>query len=138
MVLEREGLRLHRARGRRGRLRSPHRDHDGGLPVADRGATCRVRRRRGPEGPAGGERPGGLRGSRNRQRTVRGPRKGPAVYVEGFFGTIRTMSLTTDEVLHVARLARLALTDEEVERFRDQLSAILEAVGTVGELDLSD
>jgi aspartyl-tRNA(Asn)/glutamyl-tRNA(Gln) amidotransferase subunit C len=48
------------------------------------------------------------------------------------------MSLTREEVLHVARLARLALTDEEVERFREQLSAILEAVGTVGELDLAD
>jgi aspartyl-tRNA(Asn)/glutamyl-tRNA(Gln) amidotransferase subunit C len=41
-----------------------------------------------------------------------------------------------EEVLHVARLARLALTDEEVERFRGQLSAILEAVGKVSELDL--
>jgi aspartyl-tRNA(Asn)/glutamyl-tRNA(Gln) amidotransferase subunit C len=41
-----------------------------------------------------------------------------------------------EEVLHVARLARLALTDEEVERFRGQLSAILEAVGKVSQLDL--
>jgi aspartyl-tRNA(Asn)/glutamyl-tRNA(Gln) amidotransferase subunit C len=48
------------------------------------------------------------------------------------------MSLTRDEVVHVARLARLALTEEEVERFREQLSAILEAVGTVAELDLAD
>ena len=39
-------------------------------------------------------------------------------------------------MLHVAKLARLALTDEEVERFRGQLSAILEAVGKVSELDL--
>jgi aspartyl-tRNA(Asn)/glutamyl-tRNA(Gln) amidotransferase subunit C len=44
--------------------------------------------------------------------------------------------ISSDEVLHVARLARLALTDEEVERFRVQLSAILEAVGKVSELDL--
>ena len=43
---------------------------------------------------------------------------------------------TESRVLHVARLARLALTDEEVERFRGQLSAILEAVGKVSELDL--
>ena len=48
------------------------------------------------------------------------------------------MSLSREEVLHVARLARLALTDEEVERFREQLSAILDAVGAVGELDLAD
>ena len=48
------------------------------------------------------------------------------------------MEISREEVLHVARLARLALTDEEVERFREQLSAILEAVGKVSELDLSD
>ena len=48
------------------------------------------------------------------------------------------MALTRDEVLHVARLARLALTDEEVERLGAQLSAILEAVGKVAELDLAD
>ena len=48
------------------------------------------------------------------------------------------MAISRDEVLHVARLARLELTDEEVERFGGQLSAILEAVGKVAELDLSD
>jgi aspartyl-tRNA(Asn)/glutamyl-tRNA(Gln) amidotransferase subunit C len=48
------------------------------------------------------------------------------------------MAISEDEVLHVARLARLELTDEEVERFTDQLSAILEAVAKVSELDLSD
>ncbi len=47
------------------------------------------------------------------------------------------MEISRDEVLHVAKLARLALTDEEVERFRSQLSAILEAVGKVSELDLT-
>ena len=48
------------------------------------------------------------------------------------------MAITKDEVLHVARLARLELTDDEVERFREQLNAILEAVGKVAELDLAD
>jgi aspartyl-tRNA(Asn)/glutamyl-tRNA(Gln) amidotransferase subunit C len=48
------------------------------------------------------------------------------------------MAITRDEVLHVAALARLELSDEEVERFQEQLSAILEAVGKVAELDLSD
>ena len=48
------------------------------------------------------------------------------------------MAIGRDEVLHVARLARLALTDEEVERLGGQLSAILEAVGKVAELDLDD
>jgi len=47
------------------------------------------------------------------------------------------MAITRDEVLHVARLARLELTDEEVGRFTEQLSAILEAVAKVSELDLS-
>jgi aspartyl-tRNA(Asn)/glutamyl-tRNA(Gln) amidotransferase subunit C len=47
------------------------------------------------------------------------------------------MAISKDEVAHVARLARLKLTDDELERFGDQLSAILEAVGKVSELDLA-
>ena len=46
--------------------------------------------------------------------------------------------ISKDEVLHVARLARLELTDDEVARFQEQLSAIIEAVSKVSELDLSD
>ena len=46
--------------------------------------------------------------------------------------------ITRDEVLHVARLARLELTDDEVAKFQEQLSDILEAVSKVSELDLSD
>jgi aspartyl-tRNA(Asn)/glutamyl-tRNA(Gln) amidotransferase subunit C len=34
------------------------------------------------------------------------------------------MTLTLEEVEHIARLARLRLTDEEKERYRQQLSAI--------------
>jgi aspartyl-tRNA(Asn)/glutamyl-tRNA(Gln) amidotransferase subunit C len=48
------------------------------------------------------------------------------------------MAITREEVLHVARLARLELADDEVERFTEQLSAILEAVAKVSELDLAD
>ena len=48
------------------------------------------------------------------------------------------MSISREEVLHVARLARLALTDDEVERLTGELAAILDAVGIVAELDLSD
>ena len=48
------------------------------------------------------------------------------------------MAITHDEVLHVARLARLELTDDESDKFTEQLSAILEAVAKVSELDLSD
>jgi aspartyl-tRNA(Asn)/glutamyl-tRNA(Gln) amidotransferase subunit C len=47
------------------------------------------------------------------------------------------MAISRAEVVHVARLARLALTDEELDRFAGQLDAILEAVGKVSELDLS-
>jgi aspartyl-tRNA(Asn)/glutamyl-tRNA(Gln) amidotransferase subunit C len=48
------------------------------------------------------------------------------------------VAISREEVLHVAGLARLDLTDEEVERFREQLNAILDAVGKVAELDLSN
>ena len=48
------------------------------------------------------------------------------------------MAITREEVLHVAKLARLELTDDEVVRLTGELSAILEAVSKVGELDLSD
>ena len=48
------------------------------------------------------------------------------------------MAITREEVLHVAKLARLALTDEEIERLTRELGAILEAVSKVSELDLSD
>ena len=48
------------------------------------------------------------------------------------------MAITREQVLHVAKLAHLDLTEEEVERFREQLSAILDAVSKVSELDLAD
>jgi aspartyl-tRNA(Asn)/glutamyl-tRNA(Gln) amidotransferase subunit C len=47
------------------------------------------------------------------------------------------MAISREEVLHVARLARLALTDDEVERLTEELDKILEAVGVVSELDLA-
>jgi aspartyl-tRNA(Asn)/glutamyl-tRNA(Gln) amidotransferase subunit C len=46
--------------------------------------------------------------------------------------------ITRDEVLHVARLARIELSDDEVAKFQEQLANILEAVSKVSELDLSD
>ena len=48
------------------------------------------------------------------------------------------MAITRDEVVHVAKLARLELTEDELDRFAGQLNAILEAVGKVSELDLAD
>ena len=46
--------------------------------------------------------------------------------------------ITREEVLHVARLARLDLSDDEVGKFQEQLSDILEAVSKVSELELDD
>jgi aspartyl-tRNA(Asn)/glutamyl-tRNA(Gln) amidotransferase subunit C len=48
------------------------------------------------------------------------------------------VAISRDEVLHVARLARLALTDDEIARLTDELDKILDAVGVVSELDLAD
>ena len=43
-----------------------------------------------------------------------------------------------EEVLHVAALARLDLTEDEVGKFQEQLSAIIGAGSKVSELDLRD
>lgn len=48
------------------------------------------------------------------------------------------MALTADEVRHIANLARVALSDAEVERFRDQLSSILAHMGTLNAIDTID
>jgi aspartyl-tRNA(Asn)/glutamyl-tRNA(Gln) amidotransferase subunit C len=48
------------------------------------------------------------------------------------------VAISREQVLHVASLAHLDLTDEEVERLGEQLNAILEAVSKVSELDLAD
>jgi aspartyl-tRNA(Asn)/glutamyl-tRNA(Gln) amidotransferase subunit C len=45
------------------------------------------------------------------------------------------MSLSRDQVLHVARLARLELTEEEVGRFSDELSKVFDWVETINELE---
>lgn len=49
-----------------------------------------------------------------------------------------TTRITRADVDHVARLARLALTDEEAEQFTEQLSVILEHAEDVAALDLGD
>jgi aspartyl-tRNA(Asn)/glutamyl-tRNA(Gln) amidotransferase subunit C len=48
------------------------------------------------------------------------------------------MSLTLKEVEHIAELARLELTSEEKERFRVQLSAILEYAARLQTLDTGE
>jgi aspartyl-tRNA(Asn)/glutamyl-tRNA(Gln) amidotransferase subunit C len=46
--------------------------------------------------------------------------------------------ISRDDVAHVARLARLSLTDDELERFTEQLGAILDHAADVAALDTSD
>jgi aspartyl-tRNA(Asn)/glutamyl-tRNA(Gln) amidotransferase subunit C len=46
--------------------------------------------------------------------------------------------LSRQEVAHLARLARLAVTDEELDLFAGQLDAVLDAVARVGKADVSD
>ena len=48
------------------------------------------------------------------------------------------MAIDRDTVLHVARLARLDLRPDEVDRLTTELGAILDAVSKVAELDLAD
>ena len=47
------------------------------------------------------------------------------------------MTLTLEEVEHIAHLARLALSDEEKARYRQQLSAILDYAARLQALDTS-
>ncbi len=48
------------------------------------------------------------------------------------------MALTLQQVEHIAELAKLQLTDEEKERFREQLSAVLDDAARLAEIDTSD
>jgi aspartyl-tRNA(Asn)/glutamyl-tRNA(Gln) amidotransferase subunit C len=45
------------------------------------------------------------------------------------------MKLSREQVLHIAELAKLALTEEEVELFAEQLSEILEYAERLNALD---
>ncbi len=45
------------------------------------------------------------------------------------------MALTREEVLHVARLARVGLSDADVEKFREQLSTIIEHFDVLRSID---
>ncbi len=47
------------------------------------------------------------------------------------------MPLTTDEVKHIAELAKLNLTEAETERFREQLSAVLDYAAQLRAVDTS-
>ena len=49
-----------------------------------------------------------------------------------------TLQLSEDEVRHVAKLSRLRLSDDEVRHFADHLSAVLDYVSKLNELDVED
>jgi len=54
-------------------------------------------------------------------------------------GSQRSMSsISREDVEHLARLSRLAVTDEELDRFAGQLGQVLDAVARVGEASVAD
>jgi aspartyl-tRNA(Asn)/glutamyl-tRNA(Gln) amidotransferase subunit C len=53
-------------------------------------------------------------------------------------GSIRSLSSEKIDVRYVAKLARLALTDDEVARFETQLGDLLEHVNALSRLDVSE
>ena len=61
-----------------------------------------------------------------------GPATGPVAV-----SRLKPVAIEREDVLHIARLARLEIPEAELERVRGQLGAILDAVGKVAELDLA-
>jgi aspartyl-tRNA(Asn)/glutamyl-tRNA(Gln) amidotransferase subunit C len=53
-------------------------------------------------------------------------------------GSIRMPAISREEVAHLARLARLAVTDDELDTLAGQLDVILGAVARVGEVAADD
>ncbi|MCZ6676480.1 MAG: Asp-tRNA(Asn)/Glu-tRNA(Gln) amidotransferase subunit GatC [Candidatus Poribacteria bacterium] len=47
-------------------------------------------------------------------------------------------TITTDDVKHVANLARLEFSEEETQQFTHQLARILDYIGKLNELDTTD
>jgi aspartyl-tRNA(Asn)/glutamyl-tRNA(Gln) amidotransferase subunit C len=47
------------------------------------------------------------------------------------------MALTREDVRHVAKLARIGLAEDELERYVRELDGILEHIGKIAELDLT-
>ena len=48
------------------------------------------------------------------------------------------MTISTDDVRHVARLSRLAMDDAEIARMTDELGVIIDHIGKIRELPLSE
>jgi len=57
--------------------------------------------------------------------------------LSGLCYNLLTMSLTVEEVRHIANLARLQLTPEEERRYAQQLSSILESAARLLEVNTS-
>jgi aspartyl-tRNA(Asn)/glutamyl-tRNA(Gln) amidotransferase subunit C len=64
-------------------------------------------------------------------------RRGPSLTPSGGKYNRATV-IDRDEVLAVARLARLRLSDDEVEPMARELSSVLDHIATIAELDLDD
>jgi aspartyl-tRNA(Asn)/glutamyl-tRNA(Gln) amidotransferase subunit C len=47
-------------------------------------------------------------------------------------------SIAIEDVRHVARLARISMSDERLESMTGELASILESIGRISELDLAD
>ena len=47
-------------------------------------------------------------------------------------------AISREDVAHLARLARLAVTEEELDRFAGQIDVIIQAVARVGEVAAAD
>src|SRR5690606_6721137 len=47
-------------------------------------------------------------------------------------------AISREEVAHLARLSRLAVTEEELDTFAGQLDVILQSVARIGEVDTAD
>ena len=50
---------------------------------------------------------------------------------------VMSQRITRDDVAHVAKLAKLALSDDELDEFTDQLSAVLDHAADVEALDVA-
>ncbi len=109
------------APGRRAIARAAGRDHGLSAPVTD------VTTARAPESPTP-HRAGAAIGTRGRAGAGR----------RRALRRMRVTVIARDEVLHVARLARLALAEDEIEPMARELSAVLDHVARIGELDLDD
>ncbi len=49
-----------------------------------------------------------------------------------------TTAITAEQVAHVARLARIELTSDEIEHYTNHLGSILDHAGQLEDLDLAD